>query len=312
MFELRNSSITGAALLFAAAVLGMLVVAADADAKKVDVKPGKGTLQKAIDKAKPGDKLQLKKKGDYRGGVVIEKKLTIRGPSDGKKLPTVDGRCNEAFTMLVLASPVTLKNFKVTGASDAQGGQYGGAEVNFIEGGAGSATGLKLQDQCGVKYGVNVFDTGDVLVTRGQYKGYDDAGVYVGGIGNPETTVQVTENLATENNRGILIEDSSGNAGILVANNTTKANTNGFTPSGIFLHNADGVVIADNASDNNPYAGVHLDVTSDDNRLIDNSASGNGVGAQGGTGADLLNEGVGNCGSGNVFGTQAGNPLGAC
>ena len=299
-------------VLIAIVLVAALIAVPAAAAKSHDVKPGKGTLQKAIDKAKAGDKLQLQKKGDYRGGVVIDKVLTIQGPSDGKKLPTVDGRCNEAFTMLVLASPVTLKNFKVTGASDAQGGQYGGAEVNFIEGGAGSATGLKLQDQCGVKYGINVFDTDDVLVTRGQYKGYDDAGVYVGGIDNPDTTVQVTENLASENNRGILIEDSSGNAGILVANNTTKANTNGFTPSGIYLHNADGVVIAGNASDNNPYAGVHLDITSDDNRLIDNSASGNGAGAQGGTGADLLNEGVGNCGSGNVFGTQAGNPLGAC
>jgi parallel beta-helix repeat protein len=276
------------------------------------VKPGKGTLQKAIDKAKAGDKLVLKKKGEYKGGVVIEKRLTIQGPSDGKKLPEVDGRCNVAFTMLVLASPVTLKNFKVTGASDAQGGQYGGAEVNFIEGGAGSTTGLKLQDECGVKYGVNVFDTDDVLVTGGTYKGYDDAGVYVGGIDDPGTVVEVTENSASENNRGILIEDSAGHAGILVANNTTNANTNGFTPSGIFLHNADGVVIADNVANGNPYAGIHLDVTSDDNRVLDNTASGNGTGAQGGDGVDFLNEGTGNCGNGNAFGTVGGNPLGVC
>jgi len=276
------------------------------------VKPGKRTLQKAIDKAKAGDELQLERKGRYRGGVEIDKPLTIKGPEDGRKLPTVDGRCNEAFTMVVLASPVTLQDFKVTGASDAQGSQYGGAEVNFIGGGAGLAAGLKLQAACGAKYGINVFDTDDVVVTDGRYKGYDDAGVYVGGIDNPGTVVEVTDNSASENNRGILIEDSAGNAGILVANNTTNANANGFTPSGIFLHNADGVVISGNTANQNAYAGIHLDVTSDDNRVLDNKASGNGVGAEAGGGVDFLNEGAGNCGSGNVFGTGGGNQLGVC
>ncbi len=300
--------------LIAAALAAALIAAPAAQAKKYDVKPGKGTLQKAIDKAKKGDKLVLAKKGEYKGGVTIEnrKNLTIKGPNDGKKLPTVDGRCNVAFTMLVLSPGIVLQNFKVTGATDAAGGQYGGAEVNFIEGGSGAALGLSLQDKCGVKYGVNVFDTGDVLVDESDFKGYDDAGVYVGGIRNPEHVVEVTDNTAKENNRGILIEDSAGNGGILVANNETNANTNGFTPTGIFLHNADGVVISGNVTDSNPYAGIHLDVTSDDNRVLDNRASGNGTSAQGGTGADLFNEGIGNCGSGNTFGTVAGNPLGAC
>ena len=290
----------------------LLVSAPIAEAKKVNVKPGNGTLQKAIDKAKKGDTLVLEKKGTYKGGVTVEKALTIKGPNDGKKLPTVDGRCDVGFTMLILASPVTLKNFKVTGASDAHGAQYGGAEVNFIEDGAGSAQGLSMQDKCGLKYGVNVFDTADVLIDGSTFKGYDDAGVYVGGIRNPSTVVEVTDNVASENNRGILIEDSAGNGGILVADNTTNANTNGFTPAGIFLHNSDGVVISDNVANGNPYAGVHLDVTSDDNRVFDNAASGNGTTAQGGIGADLFNEGAGNCGNGNTFGTEAGNPLGAC
>lgn len=218
-----------------------------------------------------------------------------------------------AFTLLVLDGPVTLKNFEVTGASDAaQFSEYGGAEVNFISGGFGSASGLKMQDKCGVKYGVNVFDTADTLVEDGVFKGYDDAGVYIGGIRDPGTVVEVIGNKAKENNRGILIEDSGQNGGILVANNVTDANGNGFTPSGIFLHNSDGVVISSNDANNNPYAGIHLDVTSDDNRVLGNAATGNGVGAQGGTGADLLNEGQNNCGSDNTFGTTAGNPLGFC
>ena len=306
------SSIASARLIAALAAVTLLAAPA-AQAKKIEVKPGKGTLQKAVNKAKRGDKLVLEKKGVYKGGVTVDtRELTIQGPNDGKKLPTVDGRCDVAFTMLILANPVTLKNFKVTGASDEFGGQYGGADVNFIEGGGGSTTGISLQDGCGVKYGVNVFDTGDVLVDESKFKGYDDAGVYIGGIRNPSHIVQVTDNVATENNRGILIEDSSGNGGIQVASNRTDSNTNGFTPTGIFLHNSDGVVINDNTATGNPYAGIHLDVTSDDNRVLNNSATGNATGAQGGTAADLLNEGANNCGSGNTFGTTAGNPLGVC
>jgi parallel beta-helix repeat protein len=242
---------------------------------------------------------------------LIEKELTIKGPSDGKKLPTVDGRCGTAFTMLVLDSPVTLKNFRVTGASDARGGQYGGAEVNFIEGGAGSAQNLRVVASCDVLYGINVFDSGDVRITGGRYSGYDDAGIYVGSINRAASTIEVTENFSTRNNRGIIIEDSADNGGILVADNTTNANDNGHTPSGIFLHNADSVVLAGNAAVDNSSAGIWLDTTSDDNRLIDNVASNNGV-LGGEVAADLQNDGVGNCGGGNAFGTQAGNPLGAC
>lgn len=242
---------------------------------------------------------------------MIEKELTIKGPRDGKKLPTVDGRCATAFTMLVLGSPVTLKNLKVTGASDARGGQYGGAEVNFIDGAAGAAQNLRVTASCDVLYGVNVFDSGDVLITGGTYKGYDDAGIYVGSINRATSTIQVTENLSTRNNRGIIIEDSAENGGILVADNTTNVNDNGHTPSGIFLHNADRVVLTGNSAIDNISAGIWIDTTSDDNRLIDNVASNNGV-TGGEVAADLQNDGVRNCGSGNAFGTQAGNPLGAC
>lgn len=250
----------------------------------------------------------------YKGGVEIDtRELTIQGPNDGKKLPTVDGRCKVAFTMLVLADPVTLKNFKVTGASDEHGAQYGGAEVNFIEGGGGAATGLSLQDECGVKYGVNVFDTGDVLVDESRFEGYDDAGVYVGAIRDPSHIVQVTDNITTENNRGILIEDSSGNGGIQIASNTTNSSSaDFFNPTGIFLRNADGVLINDNVANDNPFAGIWLDQTSDGNRLLNNVAQGNATGAQSGVGADLQNDGQGNCGSGNTFGSTAGNPLGIC
>jgi parallel beta-helix repeat protein len=294
-----------------AAIAAFALLPAAADAKKHEVKPGRGTLQEAVDKAKPGDKLVLKARKTYTGGVEIDKELTIKGPSDGRKLPTVDGRCRESFTVVVFDATATLKNFKVTGASDAQGGQYGGAEVNFFEGASGSAQDLHLKATCDVLYGVNVFNTGDVLVKGGTYEGYTDAGVYVGGIRRDGSVVEVTGTDSTRNNRGIIIEDSAENVDILVANNTTNGNDNGFNPTGIFLHNAQGVVLSGNVANANAAPGIWLDGTSANNVLLDNQASGNG-GPQGLEPADLQNDGVGNCGSGNAFGTTQGNLLGAC
>jgi parallel beta-helix repeat protein len=290
----------------------VFLLPAAAEAKKHEVKPGNGTLQRAIDAARPGDKLILKANKAYRGGVEIEKELTIKGPSDGRKLPTVDGRCREAFTMLVLdAGPVTLKNFRVTGASDSQVSQYGGAEVNFIDGASGSAQDLRLKATCDVLYGLNVFDTEGVSVSGGTYSGYNDAGVYVGGIRRDGTVIEVAETDATRNKRGIIIEDSAQDVEILVSDNTTSGNDAGFEPAGIFLHNAQGVVLSGNVANANTGPGIWLDSASHDNRLLQNQASGNG-GLEGGAPADLQNEGVGNCGSANAFGTFQGNPLGAC
>jgi parallel beta-helix repeat protein len=164
---------------------------------------------------------------------------------------------------------------------------------------------------CNVLYGVNVFDTEDVLVSGGTYQGYNDAGVYIGGIRRTASVVEVTGTDTTQNNRGIIVEDSAENVDILVANNTTNGNDVGFNPTGIFLHNADGIVLSGNVANGNSGPGIWLDSASDNNRLVDNQAGGNG-GLQGGAPADLQNDGVGNCGSGNVFGTMQGNPFGAC
>jgi len=142
-----------------------------AESRTTEVKPGRGTLQRAVDRAAPGDRLELRRGGHYRGGLVIEKPLTIRGPRDGR-LALVDGRCREAYTMLVLAGGVTLDRLRVTGAADEVAAQYGGAEVNFIEGGHGRATNLKLAEGCsGTQYGINVFDSEDVTTSQNRISG---------------------------------------------------------------------------------------------------------------------------------------------
>ena len=280
----------------------MLLAAAPAQANRIDVKPGTGTLQRAVDRADAGDVLRLRK-GVYGGGVVIETPLTIRGPRDGGRA-RVDGRCRESFTILAL-DRATLSHLSVTGATDGAGSQYGGAEVNFIDGGRGTANDLKLRESCdGTQYGINVFDTGDVAVRDGTFVGYLDAAVYVGGIRDPETSVDVSGITTRRNNRGVLIEDSLPTPEIRVGRNDLSRNE-GSMSAGVYVRNSDDVLVEGNQIAGSGFAGIWLDSNSDFNVLRQNSATGSAT-------ADLQNEGDGNCGSDNTFGTQAGPALAPC
>jgi parallel beta-helix repeat protein len=201
---------------------------------------------------------------------------------------------------------VTLSHLRVTGAADEVAGQYGAAEINFIDGGRGRAKHLRLRESCdGTLYGVNVFDTGDVAVRDSVFSGYLDAAVYVGGIRDPNDSVTVRRNVTRDGNHGILIEDSLVQPEIEIVDNDGSQNDAGPSSAGIYIRNSDGVLIEQNSSNRNGSSGIWLDRNSDFNVLYGNSATGNG-------GADLVNEGQGNCGAGNAFATQMGAPLGAC
>lgn len=296
---------TGRRTAIAAAALLALLAAAPSQAKRIDVEPGRGTLQRAIDRAGAGDRLVLEGRETYTRGVVVDKRLTIRGPREGG-LPLVDGRCREAFTILALDARVTLRRVQVTGAADDVAGQYGGAEVNFIDGGRGIASDLKVRESCsGTQYGINVFDTGDVTVSGSTFFGYLDAGVYVGGIRDPGASVIVRRNLVRDNNHGILIEDSLAEPEIAVTENEAARNDAGPSSAGVYIRRSDGVLIEENVSANSGFAGFWLDSDSDVNVLRANAASGSGT-------ADLQNDGEGNCGSANLFPTQAGTALAPC
>jgi parallel beta-helix repeat protein len=206
----------------------------------------------------------------------------------------------------VLGGRVILKRLHVTGAADAVAAQYGGAEVNFTGEGHGRATDLKLAPSCdGTQYGINVFDTEDVTTSQNTLSGYLDAAVYVGGIRNPQTTVNVLDNVARDNNRGVLVEDSLAEPEIRVAGNTMPGNDGGPMSAGVYILNSDGVEIESNYVTDSGFAGVWLDGNSDFNVLHANTALASAT-------ADLRNDGQGNCGSDNTFGTQAGTPLANC
>jgi nitrous oxidase accessory protein len=98
----------GIALLAAGLSVPAVVPATDAAAQE-DV----ADLQGLIDDAEPGDVITLTE-GTYRGGVVIDKPLTIVG--EGR--PVVDGG-GEGTVIEVLAPDVTIEHLVIRGSGDA-------------------------------------------------------------------------------------------------------------------------------------------------------------------------------------------------
>src|SRR5439155_7116157 len=118
---------------------------------------------------------------------------------------------------------------------------------------------------------------------------------YIGGITNTfGGTLTVSSNTVDGNNRGIIVEDSSGVSMAVVRNDA-----NGNATSGIHVTNSDGILIRANATTSNGTYGIDLDGLSDDNRVIANTSQGNPY--------DLANlGGSNNCWKGNVYSTSTG------
>ncbi len=291
-----------AGVALAACLLVSVATASAAGARKIDVHPGKRAIQKAINHAKNGDRLRLHK-GHYRGGIVIDKKLTLRfsGP---KGNAVIDGRCKTGRTIEVAHAGVVLRGLNVVGAAEGFGAFP--SEIYWEGIPSGKAEGVFVKNTCDAEYGFNVFQSGHLTLTGNKAKGFTDAGIYIGGITNTGTgALRVDNNESRRNNRGIIVEDSAGGR-VEVTDNDTDRNTlaGDGSPDGIFLTNSDGVLIERNFAGENGASGIHLNSSSDDNSLVENSAINN-------AGPGILNEGTGNCGSDNL-GSVAGNPLVPC
>jgi parallel beta-helix repeat protein len=117
----------------------------------------------------------------------------------------------------------------------------------------------------------------------------------VGGITNTGgSTLPVEGNDSFGNNRGLIVEDSYlVTARIRVADNRFHDNylPGTGTASGIFVHNSDGVTFTGNNAAGNGVSGIHLDSASDATGCPTNVFTGNPV--------PVLDQGDGNCGSGN-------------
>ena len=286
----RTAKLLRIALLLAAISAAGSTTAARA--ATTQVLPGPGALAGAVAAAAPGDKLVVHP-GIYAESIVVDKPLRIVGVRDERR-PLIDGGCAARVTVAVTSGGVSLRWLKVVGADETAGG-YPSA-VDFSEVSGGSARELKLVDTCAAEYGINVFHTGAMRLSDNEAIGFEDAGIYVGGIEDTGNgAIAITANSAHGNNRGLIVEDSGGLASIVVRDNRFDRNRllGEANRSGIFVANSSGLLIDGNRARRNAKYGIQLDAASHDNRLFDNRFARNGV-------RDVLDEGTHNCGSGNT------------
>jgi parallel beta-helix repeat protein len=286
------SSVTRRIPVVVLAVAGFATAPQVASADIVNVHPGQDAIQRAIDnRAQNGDTVRIHD-GRYKEDVEVNKRLTLTDAGDGR--PVIDGRCEVGRVVDVQRNGVVLDGLKVMGAVD----NIAAAEVNFEFIERGTARDLLLRDTCGggpdqgAGYGVNVYSSERIRVKNVNAKGFSDAGVYIGLIestGNGQLLVRDNETFG--NNMGIIIEEVETDADVLVRDNDTHDNGKGF-----FVHSSVDTVFRENLISDNAI-GIHLDPPSADNQFFDNTLTGNDD--------DLLDEGLGNCGSGNspeIFG----------
>jgi len=288
----RSGLVAGVA---AAMALSAGILASPATAKKIDVHPGPQALQRAIHHAQASDTLRIHR-GHYHGSVVVDKRLHLVGVS--KRRPVIDAGCASHFALEVNHAGVLLRHLRVIGADDSSLS----AEVDFSFQPTGTAKGLVVRDPCGAEYGINVYDGQAIHVLDNRGSGFDDSGIYIGGIASTgDGALIVSGNQMHGNNRGVIVEDSLQSTDIKVLDNTLNRNDippGEGAPSGIFVHNSDGVRFAHNRLNDNGDGsegyGIHLDANSDNNRLFTNRAHGSDT-------QNLLDEGTGNCGERNTF-----------
>jgi parallel beta-helix repeat protein len=255
---------------------------------KLDVHPGNDALAQALERARDGDVLRIHGR-QYREAVTIDERVKLVGVA--RRRPVIDARCGSDIAIAVRADGVQLKRLEVRGAE----GDRFPSEVDFNGVSNGRASNLVVRDTCDAEYGINVFNTGPIAIVNSRAVGFDDAGFYVGGISStPGGAIRVRQSESVKNHRGVIVEDSTPDATISVANNFIHGSTvpiTGSIPAGIFIHNSDGVRIRENEVRNNNI-GLHLTPGSDGNaalyNLFDNIV-------------DVRNQGTGNCGADNSF-----------
>jgi parallel beta-helix repeat protein len=298
-----------AAVAAAAAVTAVIPILAEAGGPSpvpprhpaIDVHPSPSAITKALRRAEPGDLIRVHE-GHYRESLLIDKRVRIVG-APGEPRPIIDGRCRTQHTIAVLSPGVLLRRLKVVGADEGFGPFP--SEVNFGGVGSGRATKLFVRDTCDAEYGINVFQSGEIELANNRASGFSDAGIYVGAIDNTRNgQLYLRANVARANNKGIIVEDSAGGSIALRRNDVRGNRAPGEgTPTGIWIHDSDGVILNSNSVTGNGEYGLHLTAGSDSNVLYDNVIRRNPT--------NLLDEGSGNCGSGNRIG-EAGNVFPAC
>jgi nitrous oxidase accessory protein NosD len=261
---------------------------------KVHVFPGRNDpLTRAIERAEAGDVLVIHR-GRYHEAVEIDKDITLKGV--GKRRPIIDGGCETGIVVNVLVSGVTLKRLRVQGANEGFGSLP--SEVNFVGVSNGAARRMVFRDTCDAEYGVNIYRTGPIEITRSIARGFSDAGLYVGGV--QTGPVLFANNETFDNNRGIIVEDCLPGTVVVTGNRVHNNDEPGTStsPSGIDVIRTDGVDVVANQVWDNAVFGIRtydeLANESDDNRIFSNTISGSGT-------YDVYDESDTNCWNGTTY-----------
>lgn len=276
---------------FAAAVL--LASAAPLAAETHAIAAGDGAaerLQEALILAAPGDEIVL-----GAGRFVLTDGLsldvdgvTVRGAGMAQTVLDFTNQQGAGEGLLVTSDNVTLRDFAVENPK-GDGIKSKGADMIVY-------AGIRVEWTGGPKatngaYGIYPVESTGVLVTGSKVSGASDAGIYVGqsrDITVSENIVEfnvagieiensrnalVTNNIATRNTGGLLVFDLPGlpvmgGGNVILRENVVADNdTPNFAPpgnivasvrrgTGVLVMASDGVLIEDNAFENNPTAHV--------------------------------------------------------
>jgi hypothetical protein len=178
------------------------------------------SIQQAVDAAKPGDVILLRK-GHYTGGVVITKnRLTIVGDGVGTVVePGASNACAQAtgtaagFCVLG-AHGVTIRDLTVRGFDGF--GVFGAGTDRF--------TVTKVYAVNNAEYGIVEFaSTRGAFVSNVVTGSAEEAGLYVGDIADSHGTV-VKDNWSTNNALGLLVRHAHG---VTVSGNNLIGNCTG-------------------------------------------------------------------------------------
>jgi parallel beta-helix repeat protein len=262
-----------------------------AETHRIEAGEGAATrLQEALILAKPGDVIELGE-GHFvlTDGLSLDVDgVTLRGAGMDKSILDFTSQQGAGEGLLVTSDNVTLRDFAVENPK-GDGIKSKGADMIVY-------SGIRVEWTGGPKasngaYGIYPVESTGVLVTNSKVTGASDAGIYVG----QSRDITVNENIVTYNVAGIEIENSRnalvenniasrntggllvfdlpglpvmGGGNVILRENVVADNdTPNFAPpgnivasvrrgTGVLVMANDGVLIEDNAFENNPTAHV--------------------------------------------------------
>ncbi len=177
--------------------------------RTLTVKAG-GSIQEAVDAARPGDTIEVEP-GLYHQGVLVDvDRITLRGLVRDGRRAILDGEGFLTDAVIASGHGFTIEGFAIRNYTSNGITAHGATKVAFRD---------LVIDRSGL-YGVYPVECRDVLVEKVVVTGARDAAIYVG----QSADIVVRQNEVHDNVTGIEIENSTN---ALVEDNHAHANTGG-------------------------------------------------------------------------------------